>query len=92
MRNLICSVIALGTVACAGAAAPAAAQPVTLIVTSPTVQTVQYYEPGWRGREEWRRRREIEWRRRHEWRRHEELREARRPPPPLPYYGYGPRY
>jgi hypothetical protein len=92
MRNLLLSLVALGSLAAHAATTPVAAQPVSPGWFGPGVQTVQYYDPDWRQREEWRRRREFEERRREEWRRAHEAREeyGYRPPPPPPYYG--PRY
>ena len=95
MRNLFLSAFALTVLMGSASAPPAAAAPsgisLSIVSAGPVAETVQYYEPGWREREEWRRRREIEFRRREEWRRHQEWRLAHRGPP-LPSYGYGPRY
>ena len=80
MRNLLLSLVALGTVVAAGS--PAMARQAEIVVVHPVVvKQVQYYQPGWREREEWRRRREIEFRRREEFRRRQEWRHAHRPPP-----------
>ena len=86
MRKILLSLVAFGAVAGSAATQSATAQPMPLAWAS-SVQTVQYYEPGWREREDWHRR--EEWRRREEFRRRQEWREAherrRGPPPP---YGY----
>lgn len=92
MRNLLLSLVALGSLATAAASTPASAQPVAPAWSGASVQLVQYYEPGWREREEWRRRHEFAEHRREEWRRAHERRERHeehefRPPP-----FYGPRY
>lgn len=88
MRYLLLSLAALGSVTAVAANTPAAAQPVALGWSEAGVQQAQYYEYGWREREDWRRRQE--WRRREEWRRRQEFRREREFRGPMPYYG--PRY
>lgn len=97
MRKLLIASAVLGAVlVVAVQAAPAAAAPgvkAPAVQAGGQVQSVQYYEPGWREREAWRLRREDEWRRREAWRRQNERREYYGygyAPRPVPYYG--PRY
>ena len=94
MRKLILSTVTVAVIAGTGAVSPAKAQPQG-VVNGPYVETVQYYEPGWREREEWHRRREIEmhrraeWHHRAEWRHQRERFEDRRFEEPR---YYGPRF